>query len=236
MGIPAWSFCQRSESFDSCVPGFVSFLAYGSPGSLHEMRDHHPQSATPHTLITEADVKVRQVAPEMLAQDSLAGPADAVDKLSTTDIARGEPVLSRRLIAPDYVGPRAALVMEPGELTVAFPAQDLPSSVVVDPGKASSGSTATLQTVSVLQDVRVAAIIRNNTDDAQSQQGRGTVRAILLAVAPQDALLLKHSRDAGAVPDLALPSPPAEGTFDVVPVDTDYLSNRYDIVDWRAVR
>jgi len=58
---------------------------------------------------------------------------------------------------------------------------------------------------------------------------QGVVVAILLAVDPQDALTIKYFRDAGGAPDLALRSPAAEGPFDVVPVDGDYLLGRYHI-------
>ncbi len=198
-----------------------------------------------HTPLTAADVEVRQVPAELLAQDTLAAPEDAVGMLSTTGIAAGEAILSRRLIAPDYVGPRVALSMAPDQVAIAFGAEDLLSTldvyqagdhvdimVSLDPDKGGSGPEAPLQTLTALQDVRVAAVMRNSAAEGK----QGSVRAILLAVDPQDALMLKHFRDAGAVADLALRSPAAEGEFDVNPVDTDYLSSRYDIVSWRGAR
>jgi len=58
----------------------------------------------------------------------------------------------------------------------------------------------------------------------------GPVRAYLLALDPQDALTIKHFRDLGAAVDLALRSPAASAEpFTVVPVDGDYVLQRYQI-------
>ncbi len=54
-------------------------------------------------------------------------------------------------------------------------------------------------------------------------------QAILLALSPQDALVLKYLIDAGGALDLVLRAPGMERPFDTDPVDVDYLIDRYDI-------
>lgn len=205
-----------------------------------------------HMVITEADLEVRQMEPDLIPAGALSDTAEAVGKVTTADLAEGEIVLSRRLIAPDYVGPNAALVMDPKKVLIAFGASDLLSNVgILRPGDHvdlmltfdfSRGVTHTetselgVNTLTVLQDLEVASLIYTTEQTQETgngnepQQATGAApRAILFAVDPQDALLIKYFRDMGGVADLALRSPVAEGTFDVVPVDGYYLLQRFRV-------
>lgn len=194
------------------------------------------------TLLAAGDLKLQEVPPELVPEGALTDPQQAVGKLTTVDVPRGEMLLESRLLAPDYVGPKAALVMDPKEVVVAFPASDLLGSLdVVRPGdrvdlmftldlaRASPDIEPAMNTLTVLQDVGVAAVMRGPAQ----QEGATAVRAFLFALPPQDALTLKAFRDLGGAADLALRSPSAEGPFDVEPVDGDYLLTRYQI-EWRA--
>lgn len=55
------------------------------------------------------------------------------------------------------------------------------------------------------------------------------VRAYLLAMNAQDALVLKHMRDSGAIFDFVLRSPTSNELFPVSPVTVDYLIQRYEL-------
>jgi len=59
--------------------------------------------------------------------------------------------------------------------------------------------------------------------------GARNVRAYLLVVSPQDALVLKHLRDAGANFDLVLRSPTSKEEFELSPVMSDYLNDLYQL-------
>jgi pilus assembly protein CpaB len=59
--------------------------------------------------------------------------------------------------------------------------------------------------------------------------GQKTVRAYLLAVSPQDALVLKHLRDSGGVFDIVLRSPTSTELFELSPVMSDYLNDLYQL-------
>jgi hypothetical protein len=55
------------------------------------------------------------------------------------------------------------------------------------------------------------------------------IKAYLLALDSQDALVLKHLRDAGAIFDIVLRSPTSNELFDVSPVTEEYLLQRYNL-------
>jgi pilus assembly protein CpaB len=59
--------------------------------------------------------------------------------------------------------------------------------------------------------------------------GARNVRAYLLVVSPQDALVLKHLRDAGANFDIVLRSPTSTEEFELSPVMSDYLNDLYQL-------
>jgi pilus assembly protein CpaB len=54
-------------------------------------------------------------------------------------------------------------------------------------------------------------------------------RAYLLALSPQDALLLKHLLDTGALFDFVLRAPTSNQIFDLQTVTSDYLIDRYEL-------
>ena len=73
-----------------------------------------------------------------------------------------------------------------------------------------------------------------SADVAESMGGEGGVnevagRVILLAVDPQDALVLKYLKDAGGILDFALRVPTNEQFMRTEPVTEDYLADRYRI-------
>jgi len=55
------------------------------------------------------------------------------------------------------------------------------------------------------------------------------VRAYLLILNPQDALLLKHFIDTGAKFDLVLRAPTSDQLFDLQTVMSEYLIDRYQL-------
>ena len=52
---------------------------------------------------------------------------------------------------------------------------------------------------------------------------------ILLALDPQDALVLKHLKDSGAIVDIVLRSPTSRQLFELEPVMPEYLVDRYKL-------
>lgn len=216
-------------------------------------------------VLTAEHLEVKEIPVETVPEGAIADVDQAIGRISLVELYPGEVILAQRLLDPNVVSPdgRMALVMADDEVLLAFPASDLLSQVeVLKPGDrvdflfthqlpidrgtgflpfgqspgpvaAETGEEAQVETVTfdLLQNVAIAAIVRQ-----VSQEGtQGAPRALLLAVAPQDALVLKYMKDVGATMDLVLRAPGAEGEFVVEPVDLDYVINGY-IVPTEGVR
>ena len=169
------------------------------------------------------------------------------------EIVLSERLLDPNVVAP---GGRMALVLADDNVLMAFPAGDLLNQVnVLNPGDhvdflftyempvdretgllpvspqgtVGGGTTTEEQpvetlTFDLLQNVTIAQIVRQLDEDGQPT---GAPRALLLAIDPQDALVLKYMKDVGATVDMVLRAPGAEGEFAVDPVNLDYVINGY---------
>jgi len=93
-----------------------------------------------------------------------------------------------------------------------------------------------------LQRVQISAVVADivNQENASAPATTGGAqptpnpanlrfKAYLFAVSPQDALVLKNLRDAGAMFDIVLRSPTSNELFDVSPVTEEYLIQRYEL-------
>jgi hypothetical protein len=81
-------------------------------------------------------------------------------------------------------------------------------------------------TFNLLQNATIAAIV---AEPAAAEAGTAKAGAILFTVSPQDALVLKHVKDAGAILDVVVRAPGNENPSNAEPVDLDYIINRYRI-------
>ena len=135
-------------------------------------------------------------------------------------------------------------VLKPGDHVDLLFSFDFPLShnpVAQTQGTAAGGEDTEKVTFNLLQNVTIAGIvggpqrraaqgIGGAVEGAGAQaESTGPVQAILITISPQDALLLKHMRDAGGVPDLVLRAPRAEQPFTTEPVDVDYVIERFKI-------
>ena len=92
-------------------------------------------------------------------------------------------------------------------------------------------------TMDAYQAVEITALVADivevegeEVDPAASpDRGEITVRAYLLALPPQDALLLKHLVDTGATFDMVLRAPTSRGNFDLIPVTKEYIVELYGL-------
>lgn len=122
--------------------------------------------------------------------------------------------------------------------------------VAVTPTNVSSSAVASgeqqeqitrLFTFDAFQRVQVSAIVADVVAQSSSQtttpgSAQPTpnpssikVKAYLLALTTQDALVLKNMRDAGATFDIVLRSPTSTELFEVSPVTVEYLMQRYEL-------
>jgi Flp pilus assembly protein CpaB len=88
-----------------------------------------------------------------------------------------------------------------------------------------------IQISAIVADVVTQSGSSNTTGTAQSTPNPADVRvrAYLLALNAQDALVLKNMRDAGVNFDIVLRSPTSNQLFDVSPVTEEYLVQRFKL-------
>ncbi len=118
-----------------------------------------------------------------------------------------------------------------------------PTIITLAPGTTSEEQAAIsrLFTFDAFQRIQVTAIVAEvvtESNTATVVQGsaqptpnpaEGKIKAYLLALNPQDALVLKHMLDTGAIFDIVLRSPTSNELFDVNPVTVEYLLQRYEL-------
>ncbi|HUW10471.1 MAG TPA: RcpC/CpaB family pilus assembly protein [Anaerolineae bacterium] len=206
------------------------------------------------TLITEEDVVIRQLAP-IAPPIGAANTLDQVlDKISKSNLVMGEVLLVDRLADPDIKGVNMLYTMPEEQVLIAIPGSDLMSrtgllspgdrvdilfSLEFVQGSGAGTSGGSLATLSALQGQEIQAIVmarlgsgtEENTGGIMGEAGanEGGINAVLLAVDPQDALVLKYLRDAGGSMDFALRAPTSEQLMRTDSVTQDYLTDRYQI-------
>ncbi len=140
-------------------------------------------------------------------------------------------------------------LLKPGDQVDILYSLDTPRqnlAYTLDGGGVSSLATeeTTKQTTFVaLEDVTIAAVVspydtvapatpvadqaaQEEIDAMAAEEGAS---AILIAVMPQDALMLKYLQDAGGVFDVVLRSPTNDLPSDARPVDIDYIIHRFQL-------
>ncbi|MFC2023692.1 Flp pilus assembly protein CpaB [Chloroflexota bacterium] len=192
------------------------------------------QAIALRSQLTAQDLELKDFPVGSVPEGAVAELDEAVGKLTLVDLAAGEIILANRLLDPNVItgDGRLALFIAEDEVLMAFPAADLMSrSGVLKPGdhvdllfshsfSAGGEEGSSLVTFDLLENVTVAALV--------GEAGKPP-SAFLFTLAPQDALILKHMKDAGGIVDVVLRAPGTEYPFDTEPVDADYVILRYRI-------
>jgi len=229
------------------------------------------------TVLDTRDLKLVEVPVELAPPGTLNNIEAAVGRFSKVDLASGEILLDHHLADPTNVSHDVAFILEDDQVLLAFPANDLMSSLSVVQRGDQVDIFVTLQqeirivregpdgvliaqggeeevevvdlTFDAMQRVEITALVADIVYEEQPQQapsvplgGEGepqpqptpkpseiTVKAYLLAMSPQDALVLKHLKDIGAQFDFVLRSPTSTEIFDLTPINSDYLMDRYEL-------
>jgi pilus assembly protein CpaB len=197
------------------------------------------------TLITGGMLELRQMPVDVIPEGAVESIFEAEGKISATDLYAGEVLMAQRLVEPNHRAGdgRTALLLEEDMVLMAVPAGDLMSRIgILKPGdrvdllvsivfevERLDGETKDIQkTWNLLQDMVISAIVGGTVPaEATSPQNPD---ALLLALDPQDAVILKYAIDADGVIDIVLRAPDQEGIFDVAPVDAEYLNTRYRLI------
>jgi pilus assembly protein CpaB len=206
-----------------------------------------PVEVAPRNALTdpaEAEgkiIKTDLVQGEMLLSHKLADPTNKNGDLSF--ILSEEHVLFAfpvdDLMSQEDVVQRGDIV----DIFATFE-QEIEQAEEIDPqtGEPLEPKTRTF-TLDSLQRVDVTALV---VDIIEEEGGGGTellpgqtaegdpaqeinVRAYLLALQPQDALILKHLKDTGAVFDIVLRAPTSTGQFELTPVSEEFIIEFYGL-------
>lgn len=208
-----------------------------------------PVEAAPRNALTDPAVAVGKIIKtdliqgEMLLSHNLADPTNNNQDLSfilsedhvllafpATDLMSSESMVQRG----DIIDIFATFTQE---------IENVGEQPTTDTGEQPEPQTRTF-TVDSMQKVSVTAMVLEiiedeggtSTDLLPGQTGSETIvkpktraRAYLLALDPQDALILKHLKDTDAIFDIVLRAPTSEVQFDLTPVTEDYIIEYYGL-------
>ncbi len=185
------------------------------------------------------------VTGETLLADNLADPTNYTHDLAF--VIEDEQVLMA-FPAGDLMS--RTNVLQPGDVVDIFVSLESP----LLPGPGEEGGSA-LFTFDAMQQTPISALVvdivqSRRTETASTSAVRledGSVElqpqptptpepsdqaptALLLALDPQDALVLKYIKDAGGVVDIVLRAPTATVRFELDPVMAEYLRDRFELV------
>jgi pilus assembly protein CpaB len=196
-------------------------------------------------LIGSSDVEVRTAPADVVPENAIRDPREVVGQLTLVSLSPGEMILRTNVISPTIAGAHVAYTMDEDQVAMAFPAEDLMSSnYLLQAGDhvdvlfsvevtVQDEDEGELITFNALQNLEVAAVIKPRGLDTNTSVNTGLrdtrPEAIVFALDPQDALVLKHLKDIGGMVDIVLRAPEAEGRFRTQPVHEDYLIDRYEL-------
>jgi pilus assembly protein CpaB len=194
-------------------------------------------------LIMEGDVEVRTAPADIVPENAVRSMEEAVGWVTMSPLSAGEMIMATQLVSPTIKGKAVAYTMDKGKVAMAFPAEDLMSrNNLLQPGdhvdvlfsiavKAQDQTTGDLVTFDALQNLEIAAVVQARDLETQAKTQAGVTAAqpmaIVFALDPQDALVLKYLRDMGGTVDIVLRAPEVKERFSVQPVHMDYLFDRY---------
>lgn len=162
-------------------------------------------------LLDDDKIAVALEADDILSSWGAVLPGDHVDVLFTLDVLLETPLR-----------PEDVVTTEEGEILERLDRDQSLDSI----------SVLALQNLEVLQIIEEPQTELPTGDQRQQEELvlEPPRRALVLKIAPQDAIVLKYLRDSVSKIDLALRSPTNRSLFDVQPVNVNYLVLRYGII------
>jgi pilus assembly protein CpaB len=196
-------------------------------------------------LLQTGDIELRSAPADVVPEATLRKLEDALGQITTVPLARGEMILSTHIVSPTIKGADFAWTMDEGKVAMAFPAGDLMTRQgLLKPGdhvdllfsieiQAREQGSGGLVTFNALQNLEIATIVQPEnlgTKAAGSTTGdESRPQAIIFALDPQDALVLKHLKDRGGTVDIVLRAPGVEERFTTQPVNINHLMDLYQL-------
>ena len=207
--------------------------------------------------IESSDVTVSEMPVEVIPRDAVTTAEDAVGKFIKSDMVQGEMVLQHNIADPTNNNHDLSYVLADDHVLMAFPAGDLMSLETIpqrgdiidifatfsETVKTSGSETSTTETTTATQEapvsrdftidafqkVSITALVLDVTKDSEGNTTSEKISSYLLALDPQDALVLKHLKDEGANFDIVLRAPTSTKQFELTPVTEDYIVELYGL-------
>lgn len=206
------------------------------------------------TVLAAADVELRDVPIELAPRDAVTNLDDAVGRISKVDMTQGEMVQAHNLANPTGQSYDVAWVLDDRHVLMALNIGDLMTQQALvrrgdiidlyasyktqihptDP----NDQVVTLDSFQRLDITAIVVDIVQSKNEQQQQAGttggapnrnQVAVQAYLLALDPQDALVLKFLKDTGAIFDIVLRAPTSSAKFDLTPVTVQYIHELYGL-------
>jgi pilus assembly protein CpaB len=196
-------------------------------------------------LLQAGDVETRSAPADVVPDNVVGSTEEAVGWMVAVPLSPGEMILASQLISPTIKGEALALTMDKSKVAMAYPADDLMTrNNLLKPGDrvdllfsievpVPDKDTGELVTFNALQNLEIAALVHPRDLESKAKAGAGVTGAqplaIVFALDPQDALVLKYLKDKGGSIDIVLRAPEAKERFSTRPVHMDYLSDRFQL-------
>lgn len=211
------------------------------------------------TLLTNEDLTVINIPVEFATRDTIANVEDVAGKILKVDLVQGEMILAHNLATPTAVTHDIAYVLSDTHVLFGLPATDILGrhaliqrgdivdlyatvSTTIETVDENDERTETTETVTFAthQRLDITAMVMDIITEEGNVQAEGdeaeelpreqvVIKAYLLALDPQDALIMKHLKDIGATFDFVLRAPTSEGHFNLTPVTSEYLKELYGL-------
>lgn len=171
-------------------------------------------------IIEDDEVLLALPATDLMSEINILQPGDLVDILATIEqeVTIGDAGVTSELSDEEQ---------EPEVVLFTFNAlqQIEISAIVVEIVPDRSRASSSASTTSSSSDEETEAEPTPTPEPAEI-----IPQAVLLALQPQDALILKHIKDSGGIIDIVLRSPTSNQIFELSPVTSDYLRDRYELI------
>jgi pilus assembly protein CpaB len=205
------------------------------------------------------DLQVVQMPIENIPLNAVRSIEEANGRYTKVDLVMGEMILQHHLADPTNISHDIGYTITDNQVMMAFPASDLISALgiiqrgdivdllvtmevvlmelpeseegIIDAEGELVESPSELFTFNAMQRINITATVVDiiPPPEGSNEPPTTTIRAYLLALSPQDALVLKHLVDTGADMDFVLRSPTSRQPFELIPVNQDYLIDRFQL-------
>ena len=203
-------------------------------------------------VLAAADVKLATTPIELAPRDAITNVDNAIGRITKTDLFQGEMILDHNLANPTGQAYDIAYVLDERHVLMALGVGDLMTSEAIikrgDIVDLLATYTTALRPTDASEQVvtfpsfqrlditaMVIDIIEADNADTTVQAPTGpkrsqvVVQAYLLALDPQNALVLKFLKDTGANFDFVLRAPTASGQFQLTPITAQYIRELYGL-------